>query len=76
MGKRDATATADENQEARPGDRLFVSLPNQAFANLITRLRHKTMLPDSEIIRQALIRLDEEVTSTGGLMVKVATDRS
>jgi hypothetical protein len=58
---------------AKPGDRLFTSLPSEDFAALWRRLKSKAPLPDSELLRQAMIRLDDEVTQRGELVIRIVS---
>lgn len=60
-----------QDVDAQPGERLFTTLPDQEFADAQTFLRRRTRLPDSELLRQAIIRLYDEVKEKGELVVKV-----
>lgn len=71
MGANDRRRVPDQDVGAEPKERLFTTLPDQAFAEAYGFLRKKTGLPDSEILRQAIIRLHREVKGRGALLVEV-----
>jgi hypothetical protein len=74
MPEKSTKREAADDLGAKPGERLFTSLVDLHYAAMWGEVRRMAPLPDSELLRQAMIRLHEELKHRGGLVIKTVPD--